>query len=161
MHSSLRIKPATERDIPLLLDFVRELAAYEKLPHRVEATEERLRQGLFGPEPRAHAFLAYEGTVPVGYAVYFFTYSTFVGLPGLYLEDLYIRPEYRNKGTGHALFRHLAKLALANNCGRIEWVVLHWNETAIRFYKRLGAVPMEEWFVYRLGGKALNNLTME
>jgi GNAT superfamily N-acetyltransferase len=154
----LRIVPATEKDVPLILEFVRELAAYEKLTDAVEADERRLRQTLFGPEPKARVLLAYEADAAVAYAVYYFTYSTFVGLPGLYLEDVYVRSEFRKHGAGQALMRYLAQLALANNCRRIEWAVLHWNQNAIRFYRRLGALPMEECAVYRLQGEALRHL---
>jgi GNAT superfamily N-acetyltransferase len=158
---SLRIEPATERDIPLILEFVRGLAEYEKHLDRVEATEERIRKTIFGTEPAAQVLFAYENDSPVGFAVFFYTYSTFVGLPGLYLEDLYVKPEARGKGVGRALLRFLARLAKEKNCFRIEWAVLHWNESAIGFYKGLGAVPMDEWNVYRLSGAELDLLAAE
>lgn len=158
VNSSLRIEAATEEDIPLILEFVRELAAYEKLLDQVEADEARLRQNLFGSDPKAQVLFAYEGNNPIGYAIYYFTYSTFIGLPGLYLEDLYVRPNTRNKGAGRALLQHLARLARTKDCQRIEWAVLNWNEAAIGFYKRLGAVPIDEWSVYRLEGEALDHL---
>ena len=158
---SLRIEPATERDIPLILEFVRGLAEYEKHLDRVEATEERIKKTMFGSEPAAQVLFAYENDTPVGFAVFFYTYSTFVGLPGLYLEDLYVKPEARGKGVGRALLRFLARLAKEKNCGRIEWAVLHWNESAIGFYKGLGAVPMDDWNVYRLSGDELDRLAAE
>ncbi len=158
---SLRIGTATERDIPLILEFVRGLAEYEKHLDRVEATEERIRKTIFGAEPAAHVLFAYENDTAVGFAVFFYTYSTFVGLPGLYLEDLYVKPEARGKGVGRALLRFLARLAKEKECWRIEWAVLHWNESAIRFYKGLGAIPMDEWDVYRLSGAELDLLAAE
>jgi GNAT superfamily N-acetyltransferase len=158
---SIHIEPATERDVPLILEFVRGLAEYEKHLDYVEATEERIRQTIFGAEPAAHVLFAYENDTAVGFAVYFNTYSTFVGLPGLYLEDLYVKPEARGKGVGRALLRYLAKLAKEQGCYRIEWAVLRWNEPAIEFYKKLGAVPMDEWNVYRLSGNELDRLAAE
>lgn len=158
---SLRIEPATERDIPLILEFVRGLAEYEKHLDRVEATEERIRKTVFGAEPAAQVLFAYENDTAVGFAVFFHTYSTFVGLPGLYLEDLYVKPEARGKGVGRALLRYLARLAVEKGCWRIEWAVLHWNEPAIRFYESLGAVPMDDWNVYRLSGDELDRLAAE
>lgn len=158
---SLRIEPATERDIPLILEFVRGLAEYEKNLDKVETTEERIKKTIFGAEPAAQALLAYEDEIAVGFAVFFYTYSTFVGLPGLYLEDLYVKPEARGRGVGRALLRYLARLAKERGCYRIEWAVLHWNESAIRFYKGLGAVPMDDWHVYRLSGAELDLLASE
>lgn len=158
---SLHIEPATERDIPLILEFVRGLAEYEKHLDRVEATEERIRKSIFGAEPAAHVLFAYENDVAVGYAVFFYTYSSFAGLPGMYLEDLFVKPEARGKGVGRELLRYLARLAKEKGCGRIEWAVLHWNEPAIGFYKSLGAVPMDEWDVYRLAGDKLDRLATE
>ena len=158
---SVRIEPATERDLPLILEFVRGLAEYEKHLDRVEATEERIKQTIFGAEPAAHVLFAYENDEAVAFAVFFYTYSTFVGLPGLYLEDLYVKPEARGKGVGRALLRYLARLAGEKGCWRIEWAVLHWNERAIRFYKNLGAVPMNDWNVYRLSGDDLDLLAAE
>src|SRR5688572_15599544 len=156
--SELRIEKAIPGDVPLILEFRRKLAEYEKLSDSVEATEEGLRETLFGPNPSAHALLAYDGDEPVGFAIYFFNYSTFVGRPGLYLEDLFVRPEARGKGFGRALLQHLAGIAVENNCGRMEWAVLNWNEPAIGFYKSLGADPMIDWTVFRLSGKALDDL---
>jgi GNAT superfamily N-acetyltransferase len=155
---SLRIEKATVHDVPLILQFIRELAEYEKLLDRVTTTEELLRETLFGPRPAAEVLLAYETTEPVGFAIYFFNYSTFMGRPGLYLEDLFVRPAVRGQGFGRALLAHLAQIAIERNCGRMEWAVLDWNEPAIGFYKRLGAVPMDDWTVFRLWDKALRDL---
>ncbi|MBA2524688.1 MAG: GNAT family N-acetyltransferase [Pyrinomonadaceae bacterium] len=156
-----RIVAATERDVPLILEFIRELAAYERNLDRVEATEARIRETLFGAEPAASVILAFDGDKPVGFAVFYFTYSTFAGLPGLYLEDLFVKPEARGLGIGRQLLSYLAKLARERGCWRIEWAVLHWNETAIGFYRKLGAIPMEEWAVYRLFGAPLDQLAAE
>lgn len=157
----LRIVPATEPDVPLILEFIRELAEYEKLLDRVEATEERLRETLFGAEPAASCVVAYLGERPVAFALFYFSYSTFAGLPGLYLEDLFVKPDVRGLGIGRALFRHLANLAKKKGCWRIEWAVLHWNKSAIGFYESIGAVPMDEWAVYRLSEEALESLANE
>lgn len=159
--SQLRIVSATERDVPLILEFIRELADYEKLLDRVEATEGRLRETLFGAKPAASCVLAYDGERPVAFALFYYTYSTFAGLPGLYLEDLFVKPDARGQGLGRALLRHLAQLAKQEGCWRIEWAVLHWNKSAIGFYESLGAVPMDEWAVYRLSNEALERLAGE
>lgn len=156
--ASLRIVEATEQDIPLILQFIRELAQYEKLLDRVENDEGRIRRTLFAGDGDVHAVIAYKGDVPVGYAVFFYTYSTFVGLPGLYLEDLYVTPEARGHGFGRELLSYVAKAARARGCWRMEWAVLNWNEPAIRFYEGLGAVQMDEWTTYRLFGDSLNRL---
>jgi GNAT superfamily N-acetyltransferase len=156
--TGLRIQKATVDDVALILRFIRELAEYEKLLDRVTTTEETVRETLFGPQPAAEALLAYEQNDPVGFAIYFFNYSTFIGRRGLYLEDLFVRPEVRGKGYGRALLAHLARIAVERDCGRMEWAVLNWNETAIGFYKRLGAEPMDEWTVFRLYDKALEDL---
>ena len=158
---SLRIEPATERDIPLILEFVRGLAEYEKHLDRVEATEDRIRKTLFGAEPAARVVFAYDNDTPVGYAIFFYTYSSFVGLPGVYLEDLFVKPEARGKSVGRELLRYLARVAKEKGCSRIEWAVLNWNEPAIGFYKKLGAVPMDEWDVYRLSGTELDRVAAE
>lgn len=155
---TLRIVPASEPDVPLILEMIHALAEYEKLSHEVEATEEKLRQSLFGESPAAEVVFAYEDEVCAGFAVYSSTYSTFLGQAGLYLEDLYVRPELRGRGIGFALLRHLASVARVRNCGRLEWSVLNWNEPSIEFYKRLGAVPLDEWTRYRLSGEALRDL---
>lgn len=158
---ALRIVTASERDVPLILEFIRELAAYERHLDRVEATEARIRETLFGAEPAASVIFAFDGDKPVGFAVFYFTYSTFAGMPGLYLEDLFVKPEARGLGIGRQLLRYLARLAKGKGCWRIEWAVLHWNETAIGFYRKLGAIPMEEWAVYRLFGAPLDQLGAE
>ncbi len=160
-QKSLRIEPATEQDIPLILEFVRGLAQYEKHLERVEATEDRIRKTLFGAEPAAQVVFAYDNDTPVGYAIFFYTYSSFVALPGIYLEDLFVKPEARGKSVGRELLRYLARVAREKGCSRIEWAVLNWNEPAIGFYKRLGAVPMDEWDVYRLSGNELDRLAAE
>ena len=159
--NALRIEPATERDIPLILEFVQGLAEYEKHLDRVEATEDRIRKTLFGAEPAAQVVFAYDNDTPVGYAIFFYTYSSFVALPGIYLEDLFVKPEARGKSVGRELLRYLARVAKEKGCSRIEWAVLNWNEPAIGFYKKLGAVPMDEWDVYRLSGTELDRLAAE
>jgi GNAT superfamily N-acetyltransferase len=158
---TLHVEPAQEKDVPLIREFIHDLASYEDHLEYLDVTEARLRQNVFGDSPRAHVLLAYQDSRAVGFAVYYYTFSTFVGLPGLYLEDLFVKPEHRGRGVGHALLAYLAKLAKAQNCFRIEWAVLHWNEPALRFYKKLGAVPMNEWAVYRLSGEPLDRLANE
>jgi GNAT superfamily N-acetyltransferase len=159
--SGLRIRPAREADVPLVLRFIRELAEYERLLHEVVATEERLRETLFGARPAAEVVIAEEEGEPLGFALFFHNYSTFLAQPGLYLEDLYVRPEARGRGTGRALLSHLARLAKERGCGRLEWWVLDWNESAIRFYRSLGAQPMDDWTVFRLTGDDLARLAEE
>ncbi len=161
LSQPLRIVQAAEPDVPLILQFIRELAEYEKVADQVEATEARVRDNLFGAAPRAFCVIAYDEARPVGFALYYFTYSTFAGLPGLYLEDLFVKPDVRGHGVGRELLRYLAKLAIQEGCFRIEWAVLHWNKSAIGFYESLGAVPMNEWAVYRLSGAALSGLAEE
>lgn len=158
----LRVRPAVEADVPLILRFIRELAEYERLLHEVVATEERLRDTLFGARPAAEVVIAEDGDgEPLGFALFFHNYSTFLAQPGIYLEDLYVRPEARGRGAGHALLAHLARLARERNCGRLEWWVLDWNESAIRFYRSLGAQPMSDWTVFRLTGSDLARLADE
>lgn len=154
----LRIEEATAGDVPLILRFIRELAEYEKLLHGVTATEESLRESLFGPNPSAEVLLTYDDEEPIGFAIYFFNYSSFVNRRGLYLEDLFVRPEARGKGAGRQLLSRLARIAIERGCCRLEWAVLDWNEPAIGFYKRLGAHAMDDWTVFRLSGEALENL---
>jgi len=161
MPAALRIRPAVEADVPLILCFIRELAEYERLLDEVVATEERLRRTLFGPLPGAEVVIAEQGGEPVGFALFFHNYSTFLAQPGLYLEDLYVRPEARGRGIGRALLAHLARVARERECGRLEWWVLDWNEAAIRFYHSLGARPMDEWTVFRLAGADLDRLADE
>ena len=158
MASDIRIGPATAGDVPAILAFVRALADYEKLAHAVVATEDTIRETLFGPRPSAAVTMARLEGVPAGFAVWFHNYSTFLGRPGLYLEDLFVLPEYRGRGVGRALLTHLARVAVDQGCGRMEWSVLDWNEPAIGFYKSLGATPMEEWTTFRLTGDALRRL---
>ena len=149
------IRPATVADVPLILEFIRDLADYEKLLHEVEATAAQLRATLFGAAPVAHCVLAFVDDAPAGFALYFFSYSTFLAKPGLYLEDLFVKPAHRGSGLGKALLLHLAQLANLRGCGRMEWSVLDWNQPAIDFYRRLGAVPKDGWTVFRLTGPAL------
>ena len=155
---TFRIEPARERDVPLILRLIKGLADYEKLAHEVRATEESLRATLFGPHPAAEVVIAYAAAEPVGFALFFHNYSTFLGKRGLYLEDLFVVPEWRGRGAGRALLTHLAKIAAERDCGRFEWSVLDWNEPAIGFYKSLGAQPMHEWTVFRVSGDALSTL---
>jgi GNAT superfamily N-acetyltransferase len=172
------LRPATENDVPLILRFIRELSQYERLAHEVVATEEAIRETLFGPRPYAEVIIAEirqpepaaplddsktrrlddSPSEPVGFALFFHNYSTFLGRPGLYLEDLYVRPEMRGRGYGKALLVRLAQIALERNCGRFEWAVLNWNEPAIRFYRSLGALPQDAWTVYRVKGETLHAL---
>ena len=156
--SRFRLDPATERDLPLLLRFIKELAAYEKLADEVVATEEVLRASLFGPHPAAEAVIAYAGGEPVGFAIYFQTFSTFLGRPGLYLEDLYVPPAWRGHGIGRLLLAYVAGVALDRKYGRMEWSVLDWNELALGVYRRIGARAMNEWTVHRLTGDAIRRL---
>jgi len=144
------IRPARVEDVPLILQLIRDLAAYERAPNEVTATEEQLVDVFFGERRAAEVLLAFEGESPVGFAVYFYNFSTWLGRPGLYLEDLFVRPEKRGKGYGRALLVELAKIARERECGRMEWAVLNWNEPAIKFYRALGAKPMDEWTVFRL-----------
>lgn len=161
MTTSWRIVPASADDVPLILRFIKDLAAYERLAGDVVATEETLRASLFGPVPAAEVVIAYLGAQPVGFALFFHTYSTFLAQRGMYLEDLFVLPEWRSRGVGRHLLRHLARLAAERGCGRFEWSVLNWNADAIRFYEQLGAQPMREWTVYRLAGDALHALAAE
>jgi len=151
----MTLRPATVADVPQILAFIRGLADYERLLHEVVATEEGLRQALFGPRPYAEVVLAEDAGTPVGFALFFHTFSTFLGQPGIYLEDLFVVPEARGRGVGRALLAELARLAVARGCGRVEWAVLDWNAPAIGFYDSLGARPNEEWTVYRLTGEPL------
>ncbi len=152
------IRPAAAGDVPLVLRFIRELAEYERLADQVVATEESLRQTLFGPQPKAEVVFAMVDGAEAGFALFFHNYSTFLGRLGIYLEDLYVRPELRGRGVGGALLRHLARVALARGCGRLEWAVLDWNEPALAFYRSIGARPVEGWTVHRLAGDALDQL---
>ncbi|MBL7113500.1 MAG: GNAT family N-acetyltransferase [Bacteroidales bacterium] len=152
------IRHAEEKDVPLILEFIRQLAIYEKLLNEVVATEEDFRRCLFGKKRYAETVIGYEGDVPVGYALFFNSFSTFLGKPGIYLEDLFVNPEYRGKGYGKALLTYLARLAVERNCGRLEWAVLDWNEPSIKFYESLGAKLMKEWIINRVDGTSLEEL---
>jgi GNAT superfamily N-acetyltransferase len=170
----IHTRTATRLDVPLILSLIKELAEYERLLHEMNATEEQLAEHLFGPSPKGEVLIAELPTIaqpqsddlppkqweaqPVGFALYFHNFSTFVGKPGIYLEDLYVKPEHRGKGIGKRLLRELAKIAVTRGCGRLEWSVLDWNEPAIKFYKSLHAQPMDEWTVFRVTGDALKDL---
>ena len=147
---NFQIRPARVEDAPIILQLIRDLATYERAPDDVTATEEQLVDVLFGERPAAEVLLAFEGESPVGFAVYFYNFSTWLGRAGLYLEDLFVNPDQRGKGYGRALLVELAKVARDRDCGRMEWAVLDWNEPAIKFYRALGARPMHEWTVFRL-----------
>ena len=147
---NFEIRPAGVEDVPIILQLIRDLATYERAPDEVTATEEQLVDVLFGERPAAEVLLAFEGESAVGFAVYFYNFSTWLGRPGLYLEDLFVKPEKRGKGYGRALLIELARIARDRGCGRMEWAVLDWNEPAIKFYRALGATPMHEWTVFRL-----------
>jgi len=147
---NFEIRPAQVEDVATILQLIRDLATYERAPNEVTATEEQLVDVLFGERPAAEVLLAFEKESPVGFAVYFYNFSTWLGRAGLYLEDLFVKPENRGKGYGRALLVELAKIARDRGCGRMEWAVLNWNEPAIKFYRALGAKPMDEWTVFRL-----------
>jgi GNAT superfamily N-acetyltransferase len=153
--ASIRIVPAQASDVPVILGMIRALAEYEQLTHEVVATEDDLRQSLFGPRPAGEVVLAYAGETPVGFALFFHNFSTFLGRHGLYLEDLFIVTEWRGKGVGKQLLAHVAAIAESRNCGRMEWAVLDWNESAIAFYRRMGAHVLDEWRICRLTGHEL------
>jgi GNAT superfamily N-acetyltransferase len=155
---SVVIRPAVGADVPVVLQLIRELAEYEKLAHEVTATEPNLRASLFGARPAAEVILAEMDGDVAGYALFFHNYSTFHCKRGLYLEDLFVRPAFRGRGIGKQLLGYLARLAIDRDCTRLDWVVLDWNESAIRFYASLGAVPMSDWTVYRLAGDSLKSL---
>jgi GNAT superfamily N-acetyltransferase len=154
----IRISPATAQDVPQILSFIRKLADYEKLSHAAVATEDHLHEHLFGARPMAEVVLAYWNDVPAGFALFFHNFSTFVGKPGIYLEDLFVEPEFRGHGLGKALLVHLAKIGRDRGCGRLEWSVLNWNEPAIGFYKRIGAVPLNDWTIFRLDAAGIGKL---
>lgn len=161
MPESTQIRSVTVADVPLILQFIRELAEYEKLAHEAVATEALLQEHLFGAKPKAEALIAELDAKPVGFALYFHNFSTFVGKPGIYLEDLFVRPAARGQGVGKALLVRLAQIALERGCGRFEWAVLDWNEPALRFYESLGAVAKKEWVLHRVSGEALRQLAIE
>ena len=155
---TFEIRRAVEQDIPLIRRFIQQLAEYERLSHEAVMTEDTLRDSLFGARRYAEVLLGYAGDEPVAFAVFFHNFSTFLGRPGLYLEDLFVIPEMRRKGFGRAMLVELAKIARERDCGRFEWSVLDWNEPAVGFYKNLGAVPMDEWTVFRMTGDAIKRL---
>lgn len=156
---TIRIERATERDVPTILQMIRELADYERMSGQVVATEDGLRDALFkGSRPDAEVILAYSDDTPAGFALFFHNFSTFLARRGLYLEDLFVKPEFRGAGIGKRLLVELARIAVERGCGRFEWSVLDWNEPAIGFYKKLGAVPMDEWTIFRVSGDALVRL---
>jgi GNAT superfamily N-acetyltransferase len=156
--ASVQIRAATAGDASVVLEMIRGLAEYEKLTHLVVATEEKIRATLFGEKPAADVLLAYNGTECAGFAVFFSSYSTFLAQPGIFLEDIFVKPHARGKGIGLALLKRIAAIAQARGCGRVEWDVLDWNESAIEFYKKLGAAPVEGWTKFRLTGDALASL---
>ncbi len=151
----IRIVPAKATDVPVILQMIKSLAEYEQLTHEVSATEDDLRQSLFGPHPAGEVVLAYSGETPIGFALFFHNFSTFLGRRGLYLEDLFVVPEWRGKGVGKQLLAHVAAIAESRSCGRLEWAVLDWNESAIAFYRSMGAHVLDEWRICRLTGSEL------
>ncbi len=155
------IRSAVAEDVPTILALIKELADYERLSHEVTATDADLHQWLFGDRPVAEVVIGEYQGIPVSFALFFYNYSTFLGKPGIYLEDLYVTPAYRHRGFGRTLMAYIARLAKARNCGRFEWAVLDWNTPAIEMYEKLKAVPMKEWTVYRLSGEELNRLAAE
>jgi GNAT superfamily N-acetyltransferase len=161
MSEDVTIRRALQEETPLILQFVRELAEYEHLEHQVVATEQGLRGALFGPRPYAEVAFACVAGEPVGFALFFHNFSTFLGRPGIYLEDLFVRPAFRGRGCGRRLLKWLAALAVERECGRLEWAVLDWNSPSIGFYRSLGAVPLDEWTVFRLTGPALEALARD
>lgn len=155
MTDTITIRQATRDDVPLVLEFIRELARYERLEHEVSASEEDLRQALFGERRHTEVVFACSAGEPVGFALFFHNFSTFKGRPGIYLEDLFVRPQARGRGIGKRLLAYLARTAVERRCARLEWAVLDWNEPSIGFYRSLGAAPMDEWTIFRLTGDAL------
>jgi GNAT superfamily N-acetyltransferase len=158
MQTDFAIRAARVEDAPIILQLIRDLATYERAPNEVAATEEQLVDVLFGEKPAAEVLLAFEKDAPVGFAVFFHNFSTWLGRPGLYLEDLFVKPDKRGKGYGRALLVDLAKVARDRGCGRMEWAVLNWNEPAIKFYRALGAKPLDEWTVFRLARDGIAKL---
>ncbi len=156
-----QIRAASKADVPVILAFIKKLADYERLSHEVVATEELLRETLFGRRRTAEVALGYFKREPVGFVLYFHNFSTFLGRPGIYIEDLFVDEAFRRRGFGGALLRYVARLAKQRNCGRLEWSVLDWNEPAINFYRKLGALPMSEWTVFRVTGENLSKLAGE
>ena len=159
--AQIAIKAVTPQDVPLILTFLMELATYEKLAHEVVATERDMHAALFGERPVVEAVIASLDGEPVGYALFFPTFSTFLGKPGLYLEDLYVRPAARGFGIGRKVLEHLARITVDRGWGRLEWSVLDWNEPSIAFYRKMGAKPMDEWTIFRLTGESLDRLAQK
>jgi len=157
----MNLRTATRNDVPVIAELIRGLARFEKLEHEVVMTEALLDVGLFGDRPYAEVVLADDDGRPAGFALFFHNFSTFLGRPGIYLEDLFVLPEHRGSGIGRMLLAHLARLAVERGCGRLEWAVLDWNRDAIQFYERLGARPNSDWTVYRLTGEALTGLARQ
>jgi GNAT superfamily N-acetyltransferase len=155
---SFQIRPATKADVPVILSFIKKLADYERLSHEVTATEKTLRETLFGRGHNAEVAIGYFKRQPVCFVIFFHNYSTFLGQPGIYIEDLFVDEAFRRRGFGNALLCYVAKVARDRHCGRLEWSVLDWNEPAVKFYQKLGAVPMNEWTVFRLTGESLTRL---
>ena len=156
--TEIGIRPASEEDVPLILSFIKELAEYERLSHEVSVTEELLRFHLFGERREAEVVIGQHADEPAGFALFFHNFSTFLGRPGIYLEDLYVKPAFRGNGIGRTMLVYLARLARERDCGRLEWSVLDWNEPAIGLYRGIGAAPMDDWTVYRVAGEALQKL---
>jgi GNAT superfamily N-acetyltransferase len=152
------IRTGTEEDAPVIFSLIKELAEYEHLAHEVVASVDDIRRTLFGERPFAETLIGEYGGLPISFALFFYNFSTFMGKPGIYLEDLYVQPEHRGKGFGSKMLAHIAALAKERNCGRFEWSVLNWNIPAIRTYEKLGATPMKDWILYRLSGEALDRL---
>ena len=159
--TDFNIRSSNADDCPLILQFIKELAEYEKLSHEVVATPQILQQSLFGERPYAEVLIGEYHATPVAYALFFHNLSTFTGRPGIYLEDIYVQPEMRGKGFGKSMLSYIAKLAVERNCTRVEWSVLDWNEPSIQFYRSIGAIPLEEWTVQRLHGEALSKFAKE
>ena len=158
---TIRIEPAVPADVPVIVGLIQELAEFERLVHEFNATPEQIHEGLFGARPSAEVIMCRVDDEVAGFALYFHNFSTFLARPGLYLEDLYVRQKFRGQGCGEALLRRLARIAVERGCGRFEWSVLDWNQRAINFYKDLGAVPMDEWTIYRVAGDALVKLARD
>ena len=160
LNEQFKIRPAKESDVKIILQFIKGLGEYEKLSHEVVATEEKLRKTLF-KQKMAEVIIGEYGGEPVGFALFFHNYSTFLGQAGIYLEDLFIIPEMRGKGFGKTMLKHLAKLAVERECGRLEWACLDWNEPSICFYKGLGAKALDDWTVYRVAGETLQEMAKD
>ncbi len=158
MNMHFTIAPLTRSDLPQLLELIRELARFEKLEHEVEATQESLHEAFFSAQPAAGGLLARHGVDAAGYAIYFFTFSTFVGRRGIWLEDVYVRPNFRKQGLGRKLIEAVARIGVERNCGRYEWTALNWNKNALEFYRRLGARTLDEWILLRLNAEGLRRV---